>query len=63
MVGIFAIAICDYTLYLPFQSLAANGVAVVGPVYINEFLVSDPPPKVDEYLLEEFKPFWANRMK
>ncbi len=44
-----------------YGALASHGVAVVTPVYLNAYLVSDPPPKVDEYLPEDYKPFWAKR--
>ena len=43
------------------QALAANGVAVVGPVFINDYLVSETRPKVEDCLAEEFKPFWKAR--
>ena len=46
---------------MDFKSLAANGVAVVGPLYLNAFVVSDPPPKVDSFLLPEFKQYWSQR--
>ena len=48
---------------LDYKALAARGVAVVGPVFMNEFLVSDPAPRVEDFLLEEYKSFWANRRK
>ena len=48
---------------MDYKALAARGVAVVGPVFMNEFLVSDPAPKVEDFLLEEYKSFWANRRR
>ena len=48
-------------LKIDYVSLAAKNVAVVGPFYINEFLISDPPPKVEQHLIEDFKPFWDKR--
>ncbi len=48
---------------IDYRSLAAASVAVVSPVYINEFLVADPPPKVDRFIVDEFKNHWANRNK
>ena len=44
-----------------FKALAANGVAVVGPVFINDYLVSETRPKVEDCLDKEFKPFWNAR--
>ena len=46
---------------IDFMALANKGVAVVSPLYINEFLASDPSPCVDNYLLEEFVPFWKKK--
>ena len=43
---------------LNFEALARKRVAVVGPLYINEFLTTDPPPKVEEFLLEAYKSAW-----
>ena len=43
---------------LNFEALAKQRVAVVGPLYINEFLTTDPPPKVEEFLLEVYKSTW-----
>jgi topoisomerase (DNA) II binding protein 1 len=43
---------------MDFEAMAAQRVAVVGPLYINEFLVADPAPPVDDFILEEYKPFW-----
>ena len=44
-----------------FKALAANGVAVVGPVFINNYLVSETRPKIEDCLVAEFKPFWNAR--
>ena len=43
---------------LDFEALAKQRVAVVGPLYINEFLVTDPPPKVEDFILDDYKPAW-----
>ena len=43
---------------LNFEALAEQGVAVVGPLYINEHLTTDTPPKVEEFLIEEYKSAW-----
>ena len=43
---------------LNFEALAKQRVAVVGPLYINEFLTKEPPPKFEESLLEEYKSAW-----
>ncbi len=40
------------------RSLAKAGVAVVEPVFINQVLVSDPPPLVEDFLVKEFQPYW-----
>ena len=47
--------------YVSLQSLAANGVAVVGPVFINDYLVSDTRPKIEDCLVEDFKTYWHAR--
>ena len=39
------------------QALAANGVAVVRPVFIS-YLVTNTRPKGEDYLVEEFLPYW-----
>jgi len=44
---------------IDYERLAAKRVAVVGPFYINEFLISYPPPKVDEHILPEYQNYWA----
>lgn len=46
---------------IDYEALAVKGVAVVNPVYINEFLASNPPPSVDNHLIEEFKQYWRKR--
>ena len=46
---------------IDFAGFAAKGVAVVGPTYVNDYLLSDPPPKVEGHLIDEFKPFWSKR--
>ena len=46
---------------IDFAGFAAKGVAVVGPYYVNDYLLSDPPPKVEDHLIDEFKPFWSKR--
>ena len=43
---------------LNFEALAKQRVAVVGPLYINELLTTDTPPKVEEFLIEEYKSAW-----
>ena len=48
---------------IDYATLAAKGVAVIGPFYINEYLIADPPPKVDAHIIEEFKTFWQNRKR
>ncbi len=46
---------------MDYKALANQGVAVVGPLYINEYLVADPPPQVDKFIIEEYRPFWEKR--
>ena len=46
---------------IDYEALAIKGVAVVNPVYINEFLANDPPPNVNNHLIEDFKPYWKKR--
>ena len=46
---------------IDYEALAMKGVAVVNPVYINEFLANDPPPSAENHLIEDFKPFWNKR--
>ena len=48
---------------IDFDSMAAKGIAVVNPVYINEFMISDPPPKVEPHLIDEYRPFWERRKR
>ena len=43
---------------LNFEALAEQGVAVVGPLYINEHLTTEIPPKVEEFLIEEYRSAW-----
>ena len=43
-------------------TLAQRGVAVLTPMYINEYLVAgDEKPPVDEFLVEKFKEHWKKR--
>ena len=46
---------------MDYKALAKNGVPVVGLLYLNEYLVCDPPPKVNDYLIDDFRPFWQKR--
>jgi hypothetical protein len=48
---------------LDFAALAAANVAVVAPFYINEYMISDPPPKVDDFIIDEYKIFWEKRKR
>ena len=48
-------------LSIDYEALAMRGVAVVNPVYINEFLANDPPPNVENHLIEDFRPYWNKR--
>ena len=44
-----------------YESLAIQGIAVVSPLYLNEYLIADPKPPVDNFLVEPFKPHWDKR--
>ena len=44
---------------LDFEALANQHVAVVVPIYINEILVSDTPPKVKDFILDDYRPKFA----
>ncbi|XP_071748981.1 DNA topoisomerase 2-binding protein 1-A [Lepeophtheirus salmonis] len=46
---------------IDYESLATRGIAVVEPIFINEFLINDPPPPVETYLIDEFKAYWKRR--
>ena len=43
---------------LNFEALAEQRVVVVGPLYINEFLTTDPSPKVEDFFIDEYKSAW-----
>ncbi|XP_040581730.1 DNA topoisomerase 2-binding protein 1-A [Lepeophtheirus salmonis] len=47
---------------IDYSSLASRGIAVVNPLFINEYIINDPPPPVENYLIEEFKPLWEERL-
>ena len=40
---------------LDFEALAQKKVYVVGPIYINELLVTGSPLTIEEFLIEEYK--------
>jgi len=48
---------------LDYRALAANGVAVVSPLYVNEFLTQDPPPKPEGFMLEDYRKVWLSLHK
>lgn len=43
---------------LDYDALAKQRVAVVSPLYMNEYLITDPAPNVEDFLIEDYKPFW-----
>lgn len=43
---------------LDYEALAKHRVAVVGPLYMNEFLITDPTPCVEDFIIEDYKSFW-----
>ena len=46
-----------------YQAMANKGVPVLKPIYLSEFLTSDTNPDLDQFLIEEFKPFWESRKR
>ena len=45
-----------------YRALALARIAVVGPMYLSEYLINcrENPPNIEEYLVDEFKPFWKD---
>ena len=43
---------------LDYEALAKQRVAVVGPLYIHEFLVSGPSPNVEDFILDDYTAHW-----
>ena len=48
---------------IDYQALASKGVAVLKPVYLSEFLTSNSAPNLEQFMIEEFKPFWESRKR
>jgi len=48
---------------MDFNSLASKEVPVLKPIYVNDFLTSDKPPSLDDFLIEDFKPHWEKRKR
>ena len=46
-----------------YSGLAAKGVPVLKPLYLNDFLVSAEPPALEEFMLEEFKQHWDKKKR
>ena len=47
-----------------FQNMANQGVPVLHSVYLTKFLgAPDTAPDLENYLVEEFKPFWESRKR
>ncbi len=44
---------------MDFEALAQQRVAVVGPLYMNDFLVSEQT-NIDEFIIEEYESYWQN---
>ena len=44
---------------IDFDAMARQRIAVVGPLYLNEFIIQDPMPNIEENLLDEYKTFWT----
>ena len=43
---------------IDFDAMAQQRIAVVGPLYLNEYIIQVPLPNVEESLLDEYKPYW-----
>ena len=43
---------------MDYDAMAKQRVAVVVPLYISEFLVTDPLPNVEDFILEDYKVYW-----
>eukprot|EP00092_Neocalanus_flemingeri_P010154 GFUD01010944.1.p1 GENE.GFUD01010944.1~~GFUD01010944.1.p1 ORF type:complete len:1552 (+),score=561.52 GFUD01010944.1:76-4731(+) len=48
---------------IDFAGLANRGVPVMKPIYLNDFLTSDQPPALEQYLLDEFKTHWDSKKR
>ena len=48
---------------MDFAGLAAKGVPVLKPIYLNEFLVSEAPPALEAHMVEEFREYWERRKR
>ena len=46
-----------------FTSLANQGIPVLKPIYLNDFLISDEPPALEKFLLDVFKPHWDSKKR
>lgn len=46
-----------------FAGLATRGVPVMKPIYLNDFLTTEPPPSVEQFLLDEFKSHWDSKKR
>merc|ERR1719495_1281094 len=46
-----------------FAGLASRGVPVMKPIYLNDFLTTDPPPSVEQFLLDEFRSHWESKKR
>ena len=43
---------------IDFDAMARQRIAVVGPLYLNEYIIQEPLPNVEESLLDDYKPYW-----
>lgn len=46
-----------------YVSLAKQGIPVLKPIYLNDFLISDQPPDLERFLLDVYKPHWESIKK
>ena len=46
-----------------YQAMANKGVPVLKPIYLSEFLTSNSAPNLEQFMIEEFKPFWESRKR
>ena len=47
-----------------FAALAAQGIPVLKPLFLNDFLTSlDKPPALDEFLIDDYKVHWDSKKR
>ena len=46
-----------------YMGLANQGIPVLKPLYLNDFLISDRPLDLDRFLLDAYRPHWESLKK